>query len=801
MAESSPKIRFSFQRIKNSLSLQKIRALAAKFWNKIPRVWQHRVRLASLSLAAAFILFLVLDICFPLPTQLTYSQSILSRKGEVLHVFLSQDDKWRLKCELNEISPVLQKTIVFKEDKYFYAHYGINFLALARAFVMNVLASKRTSGASTITMQVARLLEPKPRTYWSKLCEMFRATQLEWHYSKSEILQMYLNLVPYGGNVEGVKSAARLYFQQNPSELSLAQITALTIIPNRPNSLAFGENDSYIEQERNKWLKRFESEGVFDKKIVEDALQEPLDAHFKPMPKRIPHLARRLALEFPDAYNLRTTIDFNIQNLVEQITLPYSQKMKFANINNAAVVVVNSKTAEILAYLGSPDFNDARHAGQVDGIQAYRSPGSALKPLLYAMAFEEGVLTPKMKISDVQVDYDGYTPENFDGKFHGEVTVEDALAYSLNVPAVKTLNQLGAYKMVQKLCEMNFKKVEQQQKFLGLSVALGGCGVSLEEMCGFYTALANNGKYRPLKYVMAQQNQTKTKQVLSPAAAFMTNNILTTLQTPDMPSDFRNSEHLPQFGWKTGTSYGRRDAWSLGFNANYTVGVWLGNFSGEGVNDLTGIGVATPLLFKLFTAIDYNAINEWITPPTTLKKRLVCAESGKIPEDFCTNLIMDYFIQGISAAEKCTHLKYVFVSNKQDFSYCNKCLPAQNYTKALYPNLTPEMAAYNEQHGIPFKPIPVHNPLCGHVSESGTAPKIISPAPERTFFMLNEQTQLALFAEVSAEVREVSWFVNDRFLRKAQPNERVFFKPARGKVKISCTDDKGRNTDCIVTVK
>ncbi|TAF31442.1 MAG: penicillin-binding protein 1C [Cytophagales bacterium] len=781
--------------------IKKIAAVSQKAWGTLPRPWRVRLKNTFWTLLGFFLSFLILDLCFPLPTRLSYSQVILSRKEEVLHVFLSQDDKWRLKCELQEISPILRNAIIFKEDKYFYYHFGINPFAIVRAAVLNVISARRTSGASTITMQVARLLEPKPRTYWHKMLEIFRAWQLEWHFSKDEILQMYLNLVPYGGNVEGVKSAARLYFQQNPAALSLAQVTALTIIPNRPSSLAFGQNDPYIEQERNKWLKRFAQEGLFEADVIEDALKEPLNAQFKPMPKLIPHLARRLASEFPSQHTIKSTIDMALQSLVEKIVLPYSQKLKFINIHNAAVIVTDSKTAEIRAYLGSPDFDDALHAGQVDGNRAVRSPGSALKPLLYAMAFEEGLLTPKMKVSDVTVDYDGYMPENFDGKFHGEVSVEDALAYSLNVPAVKTLHEMGAYKMVERLCAMNFRTVEKQRKYLGLSVALGGCGVSLEEMCSFYTALANNGLYRPLRYEISQNNQLPKKQVIAPEAVFMTNHILTTLQMPDMPSDFRNSEHVPQFAWKTGTSYGRRDAWSLGFNKNYCIGVWIGNFSGVGAQELTGAGMATPLLFKLFTTLDYDAVNEWMTQPDNLKKRLVCSETGKVPEDFCQNLVMDYFIPGISKAEKCSHLKYVFVSNDEALSYCNKCLPSQSYIKGLYPNLSSEMMAYNLQQGIPFKTIPAHNPLCGHVAESGAPPKIISPAPDRTFFMQEKETQLALFAQVSADASSVSWFINDVFLKKAKPSEKVFFKPPRGVLKISCTDDKGRNTNCQVTVR
>ena len=381
----------------------------------------------GITVAGLFLLFILLNRIFPLPDEIEYSTIITDNKGEVVNAYLTSDQKWRMKTELNEISPVLRKTIIAKEDKYFYSHPGINPLAVTRAFFKNLFRMKRTSGASTITMQVARALEPRKRNLISKIIEMFRAFQLEWKYSKGEILQMYLNLVPYGGNIEGVKSASQLYFKKNPDHLSLAEITALSIIPNRPSSLVMGRTNDKIIEERNRWLKKFAADKVFTEKEIEDALAEPLIASRGTVPHYIPHLANKLKKSGADL--IKTNIDLNTQLKTEKLVEDYIRTQRLRNIKNAAIVIINNKTHKIITYVGSSDFKDSADGGQVNGANAVRQPGSTLKPLLYAMCFDEGLLTPKTVVTDVPVNYQGYAPENYDQKFNGYVTVEYSLEH------------------------------------------------------------------------------------------------------------------------------------------------------------------------------------------------------------------------------------------------------------------------------------------------------------------------------------------------------------------------------------
>src|SRR5688572_8622030 len=451
--------------------------------------WCKRLAVAAL---ACFLLFLLLNWIFPVRASLEYSTIVTDHNGEVVHAFLTSDEKWRMKTELEEISPLLRKTIVEKEDRYFFYHPGVNLVAVGRAMVNNILRMKRTSGASTITMQVARLLEPRRRTWINKGIEMFRARQLEWKYSKSEILQLYLNLVPYGGNIEGVKSASILYFKKNPDHLSLAEITALSIIPNRPSSLQIGKSNDLIVTERNYWLKKFADEELFTTKEIEDALNERLNAYRSVVPHFIPHLAYKLKRQYGDDV-IRTNIILNTQLKTEKLVEDYVRSLRLLNIRNASVVIIDNKSHNVVSYVGSGNFSDTTDGGQVNGAAAIRQPGSTLKPLLYGVCMDEGFLTPKSVIEDVPVNYSGYAPENYDQKFNGYVTLEYALDHSLNIPAVKSLRRLGKDALIEKLKSVNFQQIKKDQNKLGLSVILGGCGTTLEELTGLFSAFANDG--------------------------------------------------------------------------------------------------------------------------------------------------------------------------------------------------------------------------------------------------------------------------------------------------------------------
>jgi len=745
------------------------------------------------------LLFLFLNLVFPLPDKIEYSTIVTDANGGVINAYLTKDQKWRMKTELKEISALLRKTIIAKEDKFFYSHPGINIFSIGRAAVMNILQMRRTSGASTITMQVAKALQPGKRNLISKTIEMFRALQLELKYSKDEILQMYLNLVPYGGNIEGVKSASLLYFNKNPDHLSLAEITALSIIPNRPSSMIIGKSNDRIVIERNRWLRKFADDGVFTKKEIEDALAEPLNAKRTSVPHLLPHLSYKLKSTFSQ-HLINTNIVLNTQLKLEKLTEDYIRALRLNSIHNAAVIVIDNKTHKVISYLGSAEFADTTDGGQVNGAAAVRQPGSTLKPLLYGLCVDEGLLTPKTIINDVAVNYSGYSPENYDQKFNGYVTLEYALDHSLNIPAVKSLELLGKDQLINKLVLTDFKQIQKDQRKLGLSMVLGGCGATLEQLTGLFSAFANNGIYNRAQYLKSDSASVKI-QLFSPAASYMITEILSKVNRPDFPLNWTATQHMPKIAWKTGTSYGRRDAWSIGYNKNYTVGVWVGNFSGKGVPELSGANTATPLLFKIFNTIDYDSNSDWYQPPQDCQLRQVCSETGLPPGPDCTNLISDYFIPLISSTKQCSHLQEIKIAADNSISYCKTCAPESGYSKHLYRVISPEMQEYFSQNGIAYQKIPPHNPDCEKIFK-GDGPRITSPLNGNEYYInIKEPEPLQLTATTGNDVTKLYWYIDDQFYKTTGVREKQFFVPKEGPVKISCTDDKGRNRNIWIRVK
>ncbi|MEQ9007257.1 MAG: transglycosylase domain-containing protein, partial [Ekhidna sp.] len=374
---------------------------------------RHIIRIGLVTIVSLIVLFstfLILDRLFPFPVDVDYSTLVLDDQGKILNAYLSEDDKWRLYLESEEITPDLEKAILFKEDQYFFSHPGVNPVSIIRALFQNIMSGKRKSGASTITMQLARLLNPKERTYGNKVVEMFNALQLEFHYEKDEILRLYLNLLPYGGNIEGVKSASHIYFGKDPKLLSLSEIAGIVAIPNRPSSLSINKDHKPINQAKNEWLLRFRSGKAFQDHIIEIALSEDLEPKRRNLPNHAPHLSQRLKIQKNDKI-IKSFIALEKQKQIEELTRSHIDRLRYLNVTNASVLVVENTTGRVGNYVGSADFYSTMDAGQVDGIKAIRSPGSTLKPLLYALHYDQGSLSPKTRLADVRMNFGGYEPE------------------------------------------------------------------------------------------------------------------------------------------------------------------------------------------------------------------------------------------------------------------------------------------------------------------------------------------------------------------------------------------------------
>lgn len=774
------------------------------------------MKLPLITGAVILVVFILYDKVNPIPDYTRgYSTIVYSSDNKIIHCFLSQDDKWRIRADYSEISGDLTDAIIFKEDKYFYWHPGVNPVSVVRAFWNNSIKGRRTSGASTITMQLARLFEPAERTMGSKVRESFRALQLEWHFSKKEILTMYLNLLPYGGNIEGVKAASMIYFDQQPGELSPAQVAMLTVIPNNPNAL-MPHKRSALLMNRNFWLLQMGKAGIFTNGEVDDALSEGFESRRYGLPKLAPHLSIRLkneivsdassgkgyeaALHPAESDRILTTLDLVLQSRVESTVANYIRTLRSMQITNSAVLVVHNRTMEVFAYVGSAGFEEEIYSGQVDGIRAIRSPGSTLKPSIYMLAFDKGFVSPKTVVTDVPVNFSGYRPENYDETYRGKVSIEQALALSLNVPAVKLLDEVGTNDMNDLLSNAGFHWVSRNRKNTGLSLILGGCGTTLEELTGLFAAFANKGKWFPLNYLKDNGKRDTTGTRLgSPASAYMITEILTELKRPDLPNEYRETANLPKIAWKTGTSYGRRDAWAIGYNADYTVGVWTGNFDGKGIPELNGTDCAVPLLFAVFNQLPLDN-DEWFASTPDADFRLVCTETGMVPDTFCHNTVMETFIPGISPSVRCNHLRPVFTDSRESVSYCNDCLPDAGYKTVMYSVYPPDLISYYEETMIPYTRVPDHNPECNSINE-GTGPEITSLTDGAEYLVIaGRKQQLMLRSNCENGTSCIYWYIDKKFYKKATPTETVYYEATKGRHVVTCSDDRGRSSSIGFTV-
>ncbi|MCV3377432.1 penicillin-binding protein 1C [Campylobacter sp. IFREMER_LSEM_CL2194] len=521
----------------------------------------------------------------------TYSKVLLDKNKEILSVFLDSNEQWHLESEF--IPQKLKSAVLLYEDKNFYSHYGVDFLALIRAFKNNLFSSKR-SGASTISMQTIKLLEQNKRTYFNKFNEIIKAFALESAYEKDEILKLYLNNAPYGGNLVGVASAGLFYFEKDLKDLTWSEAALLAVLPNNPGLINLEKNKDKLLKKRNDLLDRLFEKGYFSKDILTLAKAEKLPS-FKARKNLAPHLARRL---LADKEKIVSSIDKKIQIKFAEKAKEYSYKLEQKGIKNLAILLADTKTNKVLAYVGSNDFYDFASFGQVDGVIAKRSVGSTLKPLLFAFTIDEGFIVPESLMLDVPTYFSNFAPQNANKKYHGLISAKESLQKSLNIPFVSLLAEYGYEKFFYKLKDILGFEDENFKKY-GLSLILGTKELSLEDMVKIYLGLGNYGNFKELLY---EENTftKKDKKLISDGASFLT---LQTLKDLDR-AGLRQYDFNTIISWKTGTSYGRKDAWAIGTSPKYTLGVWVGNFNGEANANLYGVSIAGELFFELLALLE-----------------------------------------------------------------------------------------------------------------------------------------------------------------------------------------------------
>ncbi len=597
----------------------------------------------------------------PLLDSISFSQCVRDRNGKLLRVTLTSDQKFRIWTSLRDISPELIDATLRYEDKYFARHPGVNPIALLRSGY-GLLHGETRTGASTITMQLARLrFHLQTRTPAGKFVQIVCALELERHYSKFEILEAYLNLAPYGRNIEGIGAASEIYFGKTAAHLTGPESISLSVIPQSParRALYTGRDNRSLNAAQENWYDRAKLNTQFSARQFSaraEAERKFLAPHFVQQVLESVGSARcadRTPQRGVPTSQIVTTVDLKKQQLIERRIAGYVRGNRNRGIQNAAALLVDVRTMEVLAQIGSADFFNSEIQGQVDGTRSRRSPGSTLKPVIYALALEQGLIHPLSILADAPRSFGDYNPENFDREFLGPIRASDALARSRNLPAIELASQL-AHPTLYEFLRGAGVALPRSESLYGLALPLGGAEITMEDLVRLYAALANNGELRPLRRKSGDPMSTRGHQLLTSEAAFLT---LEMLNVPRPEINYADSSNVAPVFWKTGTSHGFHDAWSIAVFNHYVLGVWIGNFDGRPNPAFVGRSAAAPLLFQIIDSLRATwpeRIERHLPPPgANLKRVEFCAVSGDLPETHCTQRVEGWFIPGISPIKTC----------------------------------------------------------------------------------------------------------------------------------------------------
>jgi penicillin-binding protein 1C len=561
---------------------------------------RRAIRIIAVSLAVILLCSLAIGTWvislgpLPLTQAQQVSTTIIDRNGKLLRAYAMADGRWRLPVDARTgVDPGYLKLLLAYEDRRFYSHRGVDPLALGRAALQLVTRGQIVSGGSTITMQLARLMEPRrERSVYAKLRQMVRALEIERQLTKEQILDLYLALAPFGGNLEGVRAASIGYFGKEPKRLSLAESALLVVLPQSPETRRLDRHPDVARSARDRVLDRMVEDGGVSGEDAVQAKAVPVPRLRKPMPILAPHSSDQAIATVRDTPVIRLTLDSSLQKVLE--ALARDRAVALGSNISVALIAVDNESGDVLARVGSSDYFDDRRAGQVDMTRAVRSPGSTLKPFIYGLAFEDGFVHPESLIDDRPIRFGSYAPENFDMTFQGTVPVRKALQLSLNVPAIALLDRVGASRLSSRLKQAGVNLVLPKDEAPGLAMGLGGVGITLQDLAQLYVGLARLGNTRPLREVMTAGDDARDSlRLMDQVAAWQVGNVLIGTPPPE------NGVHS-RIAFKTGTSYGYRDAWSVGFDGRFTIGVWVGRPDGAPVPGLVGRTAAAPILFDAF---------------------------------------------------------------------------------------------------------------------------------------------------------------------------------------------------------
>ncbi|WP_337261320.1 MULTISPECIES: penicillin-binding protein 1C [unclassified Serratia (in: enterobacteria)] len=747
----------------------------------------------------------------PLSQGVPLSSVYYDRQGVLMRITLANDDRYRLWTPLEQISPLAVRGILLHEDRWFYYNPGFNPVSLVRGFWRSYVAGGKMQGGSTITMQLARMhWHLNTRTPSGKLMQIVRAVQLELSYSKLDILEAYLNYAPYGRNIESIGAASLIYFAKAPQDLTLPEALTLSVLPQSPSYRVdpkTGVLGSALTQARNRLFQRWQ--GIYATDSSQQALFQLPFALRQPeqMPYIAPHFIEQLRQQNQQLVQrntrIDTTLDTGLQRLIEKQVSAFIARNQSRGIHNASVLLVDSRDMGVRALVGSGDYYNPEIQGQVNGTNAKRSPGSTLKPFIYALGIEQGVLHPMTILKDVPSSFGAYAPENFDRRFLGPVTATDALNFSRNIPAVYVASQLRQPTFYQFLRLSGVANMASENHY-GLSLVLGGGEVTSQELAKLYALLANRGVLRPLRMQKSDVSPQPVR-LLSEEASFITLDMLRQHRRPGDTLAQRSSS-LPVY-WKTGTSWGFRDAWSVGVFGPYVLVVWEGNFDGKGNNVFVGADAAAPLFFNIIDSVtaSYPALQEPKYPlPKQLKRVDICLASGNLPTPWCQQKGKTWFIPGKSPIKVDTVYRPVVLDNQSGEVACPPYDETQTHTEVFefWPS---DLANVFAQAGLPKRAPPVNRCKDNGVAVSGNPPRITSPLKNTTYTLRQSQQgrdKIAFNAVTDADSKTVYWFVDDIYLGSSASKTAIDWRPINnGQYRIRAVDERGRADSRMITIE
>ncbi len=736
-----------------------------------------------------------------LAQQIPSSQAFLAENGELLRLTLANDHQYRVWTPLKDISPQLTKAVLLYEDRWFYWHPGVNPQALIRA-AFRTYSGGQQQGGSTVSMQLARLFYGlNTKTPSGKLRQMGLAVWLELRYSKRDILEAYLNLAPYGSNVQGAGAASLIYFGKTANQLSIAEALTLAVIPQQPNRRAGSKALlSSIDAPKQRLLKRWLEHYPLDET---QARLANLPMHFQriqDLPFRAPHFVDMLLqqseiVSHSQDQQIRTSINLNLQTLIERQTRQYLQEVSNKGIKNAAALLIDPKTMEVKAWLGSADYFNVAIEGQVNGVVAKRSPGSTLKPFIYALAMDQGILHPASILKDAPTDFGPYTPENFDNQFRGPITAQDALIHSRNIPAVWAATQLHSPSLYSFLKMAGVSQLKTEDHY-GLALVLGGGEISMEELTGLYAMLVNDGKLKDIQYrkpATAHPERAAVEgysgtQLISPEASFIALDMLRHNPRPGEDAYYNSGWPI---AWKTGTSWGFRDAWSVGTVGPYVLAVWIGNFDSRGNPAFVGIDAAAPLFFRIADGLYLNKPSHIPAskPPAGVSQVSVCSASGDLPNIWCPQTSKTWYIAGKSPIKVSQLHQPVAISHKTGQPVCPP-YQAEQVRMEVMEFWSSDMQKLFRQAGLPRR----SPPKCQQGFQT-QAPDITSPLRHVAYQLRTSQpeTTIPLQAKAAAQVRTLFWFDDNRYIGSSDPQVALAYRPADAGIhNIRVVDDQGQ---------